>query len=261
MITFVDVTDSDQVQRALRDRNEALERTAQLRSRFIQHVSYELRTPLTNISGFTALLQNPGTGLLNQKQKDYVDHIASSSDALMLIVDDILDLATIDAGIMELDFAEVELEPMMREVAAGLGPRFAEHNIDLAVRVAPDAGSIYADAARLRQVMFNVLANAADFAPEGSTVTFTCEREEDGVVFKVRDRGPGIPQEAMDEVFNPFETGKPGRRRGAGLGLSLVKSFVTLHDGKVSIDSSAERGTEVILHFPQVPPGVRVAAE
>jgi len=261
MITFVDVTDSDQVERALRDRNEALERTALLRSRFIQHVSYELRTPLTNISGFTALLQSPATGPLNPKQKDYVDHIASSSDALMLIVDDILDLATIDAGIMELDFAEVELEPMMRDVAAGLGSRFAEHNIDLAVRVAPDAGSIYADAARLRQVMFNVLANAADFAPEGTSVTFTCEREEEGVVFKVRDRGPGIPPEAMDEVFNPFETGKPGRRRGAGLGLSLVKSFVALHDGDVSIDSSPERGTEVIIRFPQVPPGVRVAAE
>jgi signal transduction histidine kinase len=109
--------------------------------------------------------------------------------------------------------------------------------------------------------MFNVLANAADFAPENSTVTFTCEREDGGVVFKVRDRGPGIPPEAMDEIFNPFETGKPGRRRGAGLGLSLVKSFVTLHDGEVVIDSSPERGTEVVLHFPQVPPGVRVAAE
>ncbi len=261
MITFVDVTASDQVERALRDRNEALMRTAQLRSRFIQHVSYELRTPLTNISGFTHLLQNPATGPLNQKQHDYIDHIASSSDALMLIVDDILDLATIDAGIMELDFSEVEIEPMMREVAAGLASRFGEHGIDLAVRIAPDTGSIFADSARLRQVMFNVLANAADFAPEASTVTFTCEREDGGVVFKVRDRGPGIPPEAMDEIFNPFETGKPGRRRGAGLGLSLVKSFVTLHDGEVVIDSSPERGTEVVLHFPQVPPGVRVAAE
>ncbi|MFZ2102119.1 MAG: ATP-binding protein [Oricola sp.] len=261
MITFVDVTASDQVERALRDRNEALMRTAQLRSRFIRHVSYELRTPLTNISGFTALLQSPSTGPLTQKQKDYVDHIASSSDALMLIVDDILDLATIDAGIMELDFAHVDIEPMMRDVAAGLGPRFAEHGIDLAVRVAPDTGSIVADAARMRQVMFNVLANAADFAPENSTVTFSCEREEGGVVFRIRDRGPGIPADAMEEIFNPFETGKPGRRRGAGLGLSLVKSFVSLHDGEVAINSSADRGTEIVLRFPEVPPSMREAAE
>jgi signal transduction histidine kinase len=261
MITFVDVTDSDQVERALRDRNEALERTAQLRSRFVHHVSYELRTPLTNISGFTALLQSEDTGPLNAKQKDYVDHIASSSDALMLIVDDILDLATIDAGIMELDFAETEIEPVMRDVAAALAPRFSAHNIDLAVRVAPDAGAIFADSARLRQVMFNVLANAADFAPPDSTVTFTCDRDGEGVIFTIRDRGPGIPAEALGELFNPFQTGKTGRRRGAGLGLSLAKSFVTLHDGTIDIKSSPDRGTEVTLRFPITPPGVRVAAE
>jgi signal transduction histidine kinase/PAS domain-containing protein len=262
MITFVDVTATEEVERALRERNEALESTALLRTRFIRHVSYELRTPLTNISGFTALLQDPATGPLNAKQTDYLGYVASSSDALKLIVDDILDLATIDAGIMELDFQEIGIEPMMREVAAGLAPRFAEHNLDLVVRVTPDAGAIYADAERLRQVMFNVLANAADFAPENSVVTFTCERTEDGVSFRIRDRGPGIPPEALKEIFDPFETGgKPGRKRGAGLGLSLVKSFVTLHEGEVKIDSSPERGTEVTLIFPRVPPGARVAAE
>lgn len=261
MITFVDVTASEQVERALRERNEALERTAQLRSRFVHHVSYELRTPLTNISGFTALLQSDVTGSLDPKQRSYVDHIASSSDALMVIVDDILDLATIDAGIMELDFTEVEVEPVVRDVAEVLQQRFAEHGIDLVVRVAPDAGSIFADAARLRQVIFNVLSNAADFAPERSTVTLGCERNENGIVLKVRDRGPGIPAEALDDIFNPFQTGKIGRRRGAGLGLSLAKSFVTLHDGEIDINSSADRGTEVVLRFPQIPPGVRVAAE
>jgi len=262
MITFVDVTATEEVERALRERNEALESTALLRTRFIRHVSYELRTPLTNISGFTALLQDKMTGPLNQKQSDYLGYIASSSDALKLIVDDILDLATIDAGIMELDFQEIGIEPMMREVATGLSPRFAEHNLDLVVRVAPDAGSIYADAERLRQVMINVLVNAADFAPENSVVTFTCEENEDGVSFRIRDRGPGIPPEALKEIFDPFETGaKPGRKRGAGLGLSLVKSFVTLHEGEVKIDSSPERGTEVTLFFPRVPPGARVAAE
>jgi signal transduction histidine kinase len=261
MITFVDVTASDQVERALRERNDALERTANLRSRFVHHVSYELRTPLTNIAGFTSLLQSPGTGPLNPKQQEYLEHIASSSDALKLIVDDILDLATIDAGIMELDVSEVEIGPMMRDVAAALAPRFSEHSIDLAVRVAPETGSIFADSARLRQVMFNVLSNAADFAPVESSVTFTCERDENGVIFKVRDRGPGIPEDALDEVFNPFQTGKPGRRRGTGLGLSLVKSFIDLHEGEITINSSSEKGTEVVMRFPQVPPGVRVAAE
>ncbi|MCI5077568.1 PAS domain-containing sensor histidine kinase [Oricola sp.] len=261
MITFVDITASEGVERALRDRNEALEGTALLRTRFIRHVSYELRTPLTNISGFTALLQEPSTGPLNEKQSDYVGYIAESSEALKLIIDDTLDLATIDAGVMELDFTEIDIEPMMREVAADLAPRFAEHRLDLVVRVAPDMGTIYADATRLHQIMINVLSNAADFAPEDTVVTFTCDDGENGVRFKIRDRGPGIPAEALKEIFDPFETGKPGRRRGAGLGLALVKSFVTLHQGDVTIDSSPERGTEVTLFFPRVPPGARMAAE
>lgn len=261
MITFVDVTATEAVERALRERNEALESTALLRTRFIRHVSYELRTPLTNISGFATLLHDPSTGPLNPRQNDYVGYIVSSSDALKLIVDDILDLATIDAGIMELDFSEVEVAPAMREVAAALSPRFAEHNLDLVVRVAPDVGAIFADPERLRQIMLNVLLNAADFAPENSVVTFTCEEKEDGVSFRIRDRGPGIPQETLKEIFDPFETGRPGRKRGAGLGLSLVKSFVTLHEGEVKIDSSPERGTEVSLFFPRVPPGARIAAE
>ena len=261
MITFVDVTASDQVERALRDRNDALERTARLRNRFVQHVSYELRTPLTNIAGFTALLASDDTGPLNRKQREYVDHISSSSDALMLIVDDILDLATIDAGIMELDFREIEIEPVMREIATALAPRLQEHEIDLAVRIDPDIGAIHADGSRLRQAVYNVLSNAADFAPEGTTVVFTGEREANGVVIKIRDHGPGIPEDSLNEIFNPFHTGKPGRRRGAGLGLSLAKSFVTLHDGRIEIQSSPERGTEVHLHFPQVPPSMQVAAE
>ena len=261
MITFVDVTAHDQVERALRDRNEALERTARLRSRFVQHVSYELRTPLTSISGFTALLRNGEMGPLSGRQRDYLDHIASSSDELKEIVDDILDLATIDAGIMELDFAEIEIAPVLRDIAAGLAPRFQEHEIDLAVRIEPDIGSIHADEARLRQAVFNVLSNAADFAPEATTVVFTCERAEDGIAIKIRDHGPGIPEDALGEIFNPFQTGKTGRRRGTGLGLSLAKSFVTLHDGDIEIHSSPERGTEVVLRFPQVPPSMRVAAE
>jgi signal transduction histidine kinase len=106
-----------------------------------------------------------------------------------------------------------------------------------------------------------VLINAADFAPEGSTVTFTCEKTDTGVVFKVRDKGPGIEAEALKTVFERFHTESGGRNRGAGLGLAIVKSFVDLHEGEVSIESSPSRGTEVILKFPDVPPRVSVAAE
>ncbi|TIT17080.1 MAG: alkaline phosphatase, partial [Mesorhizobium sp.] len=102
--------DSVNVERALKDKNEALEKSDQLKNEFVQHVSYELRSPLTNIIGFTELLSLPSTGPLSQKQREYVEHVGSSSSVLLTIVNDILDLATVDAGIMELDISEVHVD-------------------------------------------------------------------------------------------------------------------------------------------------------
>lgn len=261
MITFVDITAADQIERALRERNDALERTAHLKNRFIQHVSYELRSPLTSIMGFTDLIAMEQIGDLNEKQREYVGHIEMSSKALLETTDDILDLASVDAGIMELNFDHVEIEPVMRDASAQIQERLDELSIDLAVRVAPDVGSIVADRTRLVQIMENVLANAADFAPEKSTITFTCERIEDGVVFKIRDKGRGIDDDAIRTVFDRFHTEGSGRNRGAGLGLAIVKSFVDMHDGEVSINSGSGKGTEVVMKFPQTPSRVSVAAE
>ncbi|WP_306118440.1 MULTISPECIES: PAS domain-containing sensor histidine kinase [unclassified Roseitalea] len=261
MITFVDITAADQIERALRERNEALERTALLRDRFIRHVSYELRVPLTSISGFAELLEMEATGPLNDKQREYLGHIAASSSDLTELTRDIIDLASVDAGVLELDLATVELQPVMQAVADALRPRFDEHGIELVLRIDPNAGSIVADRARLEQIMINILANAADFAPADSAVTFACERGETGVTFRIRDRGPGIEEAALADVFERFHTERAGRRRGAGLGLAIVKSFVALHDGDVAIKSSSEHGTEVTVSFPQAPARVSVAAQ
>ncbi|WP_424993205.1 ATP-binding protein [Oceaniradius stylonematis] len=261
MITFVDITASDQMERALRERNDALEKTALVRDRLIRHVSYELRAPLTSIGGFTELLEMDATGPLNGKQREYLDHIAASTGTLNDLTRDIIDLASVDAGVMELALDEVELEPVMRTAAAEIMPRLEDHGISLALRIAPDAGCIIADRARLTQVLTNILANAADYAPEDSEVVFTCERTEDGVRFRIRDHGPGIEEGALTEVFERFHTDQGGRGRGAGLGLAIVKSFVALHDGAVSIRSSPDSGTEVTVTFPEAPARVSVAAE
>ena len=108
MLTFIDVTDSVNVERALTERNDALRRADQLKNEFVQHVSYELRSPLTNIIGFTELLELPSTGALTERQREYLGHISTSSATLLAIVNDILDLASIDAGMMELDLEDVE---------------------------------------------------------------------------------------------------------------------------------------------------------
>lgn len=262
MMTFVDVTDTVNVERALKDKNEALEKADQLKNDFVQHVNYELRSPLTNIIGFTELLGQGSTGPLNPRQRDYVDHISSSSSVLLTIVNDILDLATVDAGIMELDIAEVPVRRVVEDAAELIGERLREHAIRLKIDMDGAPASFHADGSRVRQILFNLLANAANYAPETSTIGLSCRREGDAVVFSVHDDGPGIAPEIVDSVFSRFEP-RPngGRRRGAGLGLSIVKSFVELHNGTVGIDSRPGRGTTVTCRFPLVPESFRTAAE
>ena len=262
MVTFVDVTDSVNFERALQDRNEALQKADQLKNEFVQHVSYELRSPLTNIIGFTELLGMAQTGSLNERQRDYLDHIASSSSVLLTIVNDILDLATVDAGIMELEIAPLAIARTVNGAAELIGERLREHGIGLDIDIGTVPESFMADEQRVRQILFNLLANAANYAPEGSRIRLACSSVDDKIVFRVEDDGPGMSQDVLATLFQRFEsrTGS-GRRRGAGLGLSIVKSFVELHGGSVSIETGRERGTTVTCVFPSEPGLARTAAE
>ncbi len=262
MITFVDVTDGVNVERALKEKNEALERADQLKNDFVQHVSYELRSPLTNIIGFTELLSLPSTGALAQRQREYVEHIGTSSSVLLTIVNDILDLATVDAGIMELDIAEVDVGKTIQAASELIADRLQEHAIRLKVETAFAPESMLGDEIRIRQILYNLLSNAVNYAPDGSTIRLACRRLEIGIEFSVQDDGPGIPPETLDTVFRRFQSrANGGRRRGAGLGLAIVKSFVELHGGTVRIETAAGQGTTVICLFPINPAGMRDAAE
>ncbi len=263
MLTFVDVTDSVNVERALKDKNDALQRADRLKNEFVQHVSYELRSPLTNIIGFTELLGLPTTGPLNERQREYIDHIGSSSAVLLMVVNDILDLATVDAGIMELDIGEVRVDQAVSSAADLVADRLRDHGIRLHVDLAGAPASFAADENRVRQILFNLLSNAVNYAPEGSAIRLTCALVGGQVAFTVHDDGPGMPPEVLDSVFRRFESRPTGsRRRGAGLGLSIVKSFVELHGGSVEIESRPNHGTTVTCRFPLAPPaGARQAAE
>ncbi|TIN70919.1 MAG: alkaline phosphatase, partial [Mesorhizobium sp.] len=261
MMTFVDVTDSVHVERALKDKNEALQKSDQLKNEFVQHVSYELRSPLTNIIGFTELLSQPTTGPLTQKQREYVEHVSSSSAVLLTIVNDILDLATVDAGIMQLDISEVQVDRTIAAAAELVADRLEEHSISLQVDAIAAPKTFHGDEVRVRQILYNLLSNAANYAPEASIIRLTCRHLADGVEFSVHDDGPGMPPDVLDSVFRRFEPrANGGRRRGAGLGLSIVKSFVELHGGSVRIETGKDKGTTVICTFPDMP-GIRAAAE
>ena len=263
LVTFVDVTDSVNVERALLEKNEALEQTDQIKNAFIQHVSYELRSPLTNIIGFAQLLSDPKFGDLSVKQSEYADYIQTSSSALLAIINDILDLATLDAGIMELDLREVDVAATVEAAVEGLKDRLAEARIRLETHVPDDIGVMIADETRLRQVLFNLISNALRYSEEEGLVNVSCNREDDNVTFVVQDHGCGIPADVLKQVFNRFVGHDTGaRRQGAGLGLSIVKSFVELHGGTVDIDSAESRGTTVTCVFPARPSeGGRIAAE
>ena len=252
LATFADVTDSVNVARALVDRNIALEAADNLKNAFIEHVSYELRSPLNTIIGFTQLLSRPETGPLSERQREYANYISTSSEALIVIIDGILDLATIDAGIMELNVAPVDVAANVSQVLDGLKDRVAEASLDIEIAIADDAGSFEGDAQRVRQVIFNLVSNAVSHSPPGSSITITSRREGDFLAIAVRDRGPGISAEKAEAVFDRFmTTGARGRRGGVGLGLSLVKSFVELHGGTVAVAQVDGPGAEMVVRFPR----------
>jgi signal transduction histidine kinase len=262
LVTFRDVSDSVNVERALVERNEALIAADALKSAFVHHVSYELRSPLTTIIGFAQLLDDPVIGPLNTKQREYVGHITESSAALLAIINDILDLATIDAGAMQLEISDVDVRQTMQAAAEGIRDRLAEQNLKLDIRVRPDIGALRADAKRVRQILFNLLSNAVGFSPRGGTITLAAERRDGAVIFRVADKGPGVPPELMERVFGRFETHTRGsKHRGPGLGLSIVRSFVALHGGSVAIDNAPGGGAVVTCIFPPAAEADHKAAE
>jgi signal transduction histidine kinase len=251
MLTFVNVTDSALAERALKDKNAALRKADELKNDFVQHVSYELRSPLTNIIGFTDLLRTPGMDPLTGRQAEYLDHISNSSSLLLTLVNDILDLATVDAGIMELTYAPVSLNDLLDEVSLQIAHRLQENSVTLKIAAESDLGVIQADHQRLKQIFIKLLANAANFAPEGSAVGLKCWREDSDFLFTVSDSGPGMTQEALNKVFDRFESdGSGGRRSGAGLGLAIVKSFVSLHNGSITVDTAPGLGTRITCRIP-----------
>ena len=213
MVTFVDVTDTVKVERALVDRNEALEAAASLKNAFIHHVSYELRSPLTNIIGFTQLLADPRIGPLTDRQREYVGYVMSSSTALLAIVNDILDLATIDAGVMELDLAEVDIAETIDGAIEGLQDRIKEARIRLEKHIPRDIGAFVADGKRIRQILFNLIANAISFSHEGGKIAD--QRPPRRRFHRVHGRGRGSrhPPRFPADRLRPLR--QPHPRRGA----------------------------------------------
>jgi signal transduction histidine kinase len=255
LVTFSDVTDRFRIETALRDRANALEAADRLKSDFIKHVSYELRTPLNTIVGFAEMLRNETPGPLNARQSEYVTDIVSGANTLTTLIDDILDLSLIESGALRLELSRIDLRELLDDVAAHAREWAAKVSLTLAVDCPSDAGKFLADDRRVRQIVYNLLNNAFRYTPAGGTITLIGRIEGEDVQIAVADNGPGIAPDVKATVFEKFESrGRSGQRAGAGLGLALVNRFVELHNGWVEIESGSlekDGGTLVRFHLPR----------
>ena len=247
-----DVTDTYNVEQALRERNEALQETDRLKTQFLANVSYELRTPLTTIIGFTEILANGYFGALNERQADYCRGILAAAERLVNLTNDTLDLALVEAGQILLEYDRFEVGAMLAGVVDLARERIREKDLHVALEVAPDAGAIVADRRRIRQVLFNLVGNAVKFTPPGGRIVVSARRVAGELLIQVRDTGIGIAEEDLERVFEPFERGGSGERQatGAGLGLPLVKRFLELHGGRLDLASEPGRGTLASCWLP-----------
>ena len=252
LLSYLDVTDTAQVETALRQRAEALGEADRLKNEFIANVSFEVRTPLTTVIGFADMLGQEYFGKLNRRQAEYAKGILETTNGMMAVVGDILDLASIEAGRLKLDRDTLDVHELLVSALNLIRDRARKKEIKLEFDCPPDIGWIDADAKRLKQVIFNLLTNATTFTPERGTVRLEARREDDDLILTVADTGIGIPQADRERVFQPFDQGSnpEADKSGAGLGLSLVRNFIALHDGAVDVKSPPGRGTTITCRLP-----------
>ncbi len=267
LMTFADVTEITNYQTMLKERNEALVTADRLKDAFVQNVSYELRSPLTNIIGFADLLASGQAGELNERQKSYTEYIRASSATLGVLIDNILDLTTVDAGIAELHLETQDVSQLVELARAGLSATFSasagDMPVNLKVDIADDLPAFVADGTRIVQILYNLLSNAARFSDPGAEIHLTISgRGGNRILFVVEDEGAGISEDMRAAMFQRFEgQSVDGRQRGTGLGLAIVKAFVNLHGGTIEIEGRKPKGTRVTVNLPAIASAATTAAE
>ena len=255
MMTFVDVTESANYQNVLKERNEALITADRLKDAFVQNVSYELRSPLTNIIGFADLLASEAAGPLTEKQKSYTDYIRASSVTLGVLIDNILDLATVDAGIAQMKPEPQDVPALIEKAKAGLAATFpdidGEEPLNIEIDIPEELPPLYADGTRIVQILYNLLSTAARFTEPGGKVRLSVIPRGERMIFTVEDDGAQMNDEMRAALSDRNDAAATSaRQRGAGLGLAIVRSFVHLHGGTISVERREPRGSRVVVSLP-----------
>jgi signal transduction histidine kinase len=237
----------------LKAKNEA-EQARNTMGKFLVDMSHELRTPLNSIIGFSDMLYDDMTGELNEIQKDYVDSISKSGTHLLHLINQLLDLAKIESGKVELNIEEFELQDLIGEVSSIIAALAKKKCIAISYKVDIDIGSLNADRLKIKQILFNLASNAIKFTPEKGSVTIVAEKlSADKMLLRVSDTGPGIEPDDLEKIFRPFEqlgNVEETGYKGTGLGLSIVQDLVLMHQGNVWVESEPGKGSAFYVELP-----------
>ena len=240
---------------ALAERDEKshlLEIASQHKSEFLANMSHELRTPLNAIIGFSQVLRERLFGPINEKQEEYLDDILSSGHHLLSLINDVLDLSKVEAGQVELEVATFSLREALERSVVMVREPATKRGVAVALELAPDVDLVDGDERRLRQVVFNLLSNAAKFTPEGGSIEVASAHVDGEVQVSVTDTGPGIAAQDRERIFEEFQQTQVGvqQREGTGLGLALSKRLVELHGGRIWVESEPGHGSCFVFTLP-----------
>ena len=251
LIAMIDVTDSVQVEHALRERAGALAEADAIKGRFLANMSYEFRTPLTSIAGFAELLKQGIAGDLTEQAHDYVDAIAKSADRLSQQINTVLDFSQSEAGALPIMRKPVNVKAMMEGVAQSVQADVEAHAITLVCDIQDNAGELAGDEKRLLQALGQLTSNAIQYGKAGGTLLLHASGDRRNVMLVVSDDGPGMDARQQAAALDGFGRSQSGEGTAQGLGLPLARQLVESHGGKLSLESRLGEGTTVMVTLPR----------
>ncbi|TQD29193.1 PAS domain S-box protein [Methanolobus vulcani] len=232
------------------------EEASQTKNEFLATMSHELRTPLNSIIGFSEILKGEDFGPINETQAEYIDYIFKSGKHLLNVINDILDLAKIEAGRMELNYDHFYLLESINEVKMSVTPQAMKKKVELDFKYESLPEMIIADRTKLKEIIYNLASNAIKFTPENGKVTIEAGIDDSSIYVSIQDTGIGISMADMDKLFQPFKQIKPylnHELEGTGLGLSIAKKFIEMHGGSISVQSNPGEGSNFVFTIPFEP--------
>ena len=227
--------------------NEELKRLNKVKSDFVSAVSHELRTPLTSIKGYASILMTGKLGPVSPVQKERLEKINSHSNNLTHLINNLLDIARIESGRVQMEIKEVVIKDLLDSIIDTITPQIKEKNISLKINIKTDADKIKADPGQIERVFLNLLSNAVKFTPGKGTIVISAVDKGGSIEFSVEDTGIGIPKQDLEKVFEEFfrsDNAAAQEIKGTGLGLSLVKKIIEAHNGKIWVESELGKGTK-----------------